>query len=201
MPSSDYSMITACHERWGTPRPKVRNGCNSGAFQPLGYFTAVESRAIFALSFLTPDPQLKINCDWNATACVSVFNKYDIESRWLIFPAQARGRYDWICWVINVQWEPHSQIKETVSLYATEISTRSRWCHPEHKAETLTYIAFFLLNQCKTLVEFIGGMEETGVLRKMCQILEQDHEGTSVESFEMSSNEKHCKQQNLKTRG
>lgn len=146
MPSSDYSMITACHERWGTPRPKVRNGCNSGAFQPLGYFTAVESRAIFALSFSTLDPQLKINCDWNATACVSVFNKYDIESRWLIFPAQARGRYDWICWVINVQWEPHtqSQIKETVSLYATEISTRSRWCHPEHKAETLTYIAFFV---------------------------------------------------------
>lgn len=136
------------------------------------------------------------SCNWNATACISVFNKYESESRRLIFPAQARESYDWICWVINIQLEPlkQSKIQDTVSLYATEISTSSRWCHPGHTAETLKSSIycpfFFFLNQCKTLVEFIGGMEETGVLRKRCQILEQDHEGTSVESFEMSSNEK-----------
>lgn len=103
--------------------------------------------------------------------CISVFNKYDSESRRLIFPAQARKSSDWICWVINVQMEPlkQSKIQETVSLYATEISTSSKWCHPGHKAERLKsaiYCLFFFLNQCKTLVEFMGGMEETGVLRK-----------------------------------
>lgn len=61
-------------------------------------------------------------------------------------------------------------------------------------------ILLFFLNQCKTLVEFMGGMEETGVLRKRCQILEQDHDGTSVESFEMSSNEKPSMQKSVKAK-
>lgn len=142
-----------------------------------------------------------IICGLKATSRVSVFNKHAGDShqercdrglKYSVGATQAEkneGNYLFVP-SLECSVSPCAHV-DGITHHEPIVSSRTQGRNSQFWNTRVRMQSFFIwifLNQCKILVEFLGGMEETGGLQKRFQFLEQDHQSSPAKSLE-SSNE------------